>query len=270
MKMGLVNVFRAFRKARQVALSDARYMQFSRYALGEIFLVVIGILIALQINNWNEERKDQNQITQYAHALISDLEADLAMLDVVLRTAQTVVDSANDLEHYMWRRDVDDVDNVRLVYHTTFGSYRPYSWNLSALNQILNSGAMRKIRNEELVRLISEYHTVSRHLDSDYLMDVQKSNSAELLANEIVDTNLQDIVLPRWGAPYGYPPEGLVRDSSASEPTLLIKDQAKLGQLVNTFSSLGGQIEVRVERELPEHIARAERLIELLEAEYPR
>jgi uncharacterized membrane protein YgaE (UPF0421/DUF939 family) len=44
-------MLRIFRHARQAALSDKKIMPFLRYALGEIFLVVVGILIALQINN---------------------------------------------------------------------------------------------------------------------------------------------------------------------------------------------------------------------------
>ena len=52
-------MFRFFRHARQAALSEGSTMRFLRYSLGEIVLVVIGILIALQINNWNEERIEQ-------------------------------------------------------------------------------------------------------------------------------------------------------------------------------------------------------------------
>ncbi|WP_297692612.1 DUF6090 family protein [uncultured Eudoraea sp.] len=46
-----------FRKIRKKLADDNQFFKYSRYALGEILLVVIGILIALQINNWNEERK---------------------------------------------------------------------------------------------------------------------------------------------------------------------------------------------------------------------
>ena len=55
------------------------------YAVGELVLVVLGILIALQINNWNEERIEQQQIADYAHALTRDLERDLAMIEVIKR-----------------------------------------------------------------------------------------------------------------------------------------------------------------------------------------
>ena len=48
-----------FRKTRKKLADDNKPLKYLRYAVGEIVLVVIGILIALQINNWNEGRKDR-------------------------------------------------------------------------------------------------------------------------------------------------------------------------------------------------------------------
>ena len=48
---------RFFNRIRKQLAKDNKFLQYSRYAIGEILLVVIGILIALQIDNWNEERK---------------------------------------------------------------------------------------------------------------------------------------------------------------------------------------------------------------------
>jgi len=48
-----------FRKIRKQLLTQNKLTRYLVYAVGEIFLVVIGILIALQINNWNEEKKEQ-------------------------------------------------------------------------------------------------------------------------------------------------------------------------------------------------------------------
>ena len=50
-----------FRKIRKKIADDNKPMKYMRYAIGEIILVVIGILIALQINNWNQQRKDRYQ-----------------------------------------------------------------------------------------------------------------------------------------------------------------------------------------------------------------
>jgi len=54
-------MLKSFRKIRQNFLSEGKTGKYLKYAIGEIILVVIGILIALQINNWNEEKKANQQ-----------------------------------------------------------------------------------------------------------------------------------------------------------------------------------------------------------------
>lgn len=66
-------MFRFFRTLRQRLLTENKFSKYLLYAIGEILLVVIGILIALQVDNWNEERKRQKEISQ----LLLDIEQDL-------------------------------------------------------------------------------------------------------------------------------------------------------------------------------------------------
>lgn len=67
-----------FRRIRQQLLSQNRFSKYMLYAIGEIVLVVIGILIALSINNWNEDRKEaileKEMLIKIKNALTSDLE----------------------------------------------------------------------------------------------------------------------------------------------------------------------------------------------------
>ena len=65
-----------FRRIRQQLLNENKTSKYFKYAIGEIVLVVIGILIALQINNWNEERKENLKAKGYVEKLINDLVAD--------------------------------------------------------------------------------------------------------------------------------------------------------------------------------------------------
>ena len=69
-----------FRRIRQKLLSENRFSKYLIYAIGEIVLVVIGILIALQINNWNENRKNQKLISAYSKNLIEDLVQDSTVI----------------------------------------------------------------------------------------------------------------------------------------------------------------------------------------------
>ena len=63
-----------FRKIRQNLLMENKTGKYFKYAIGEIVLVVIGILIALQINNWNEQRKEKSLEKELINLLITDLE----------------------------------------------------------------------------------------------------------------------------------------------------------------------------------------------------
>jgi len=69
-------MIRLFRKARQKLLSENSYSLYILYASGEILLVIIGIIIALQIDNWNEKRKGLNDELQLYSDLLEDLNSE--------------------------------------------------------------------------------------------------------------------------------------------------------------------------------------------------
>lgn len=65
-----------FRRIRVQLAKENNFKQYFRYAIGEILLVVIGILIALQINNWNEDRNRQNELLGIFKTISLDLQRD--------------------------------------------------------------------------------------------------------------------------------------------------------------------------------------------------
>lgn len=67
-----------FRKIRQHLLVEGKFTQYLKYAVGEIVLVVIGILIALQINNWNEQQKLTAKRNEVLVGITKDLTQDIA------------------------------------------------------------------------------------------------------------------------------------------------------------------------------------------------
>ena len=66
-----------FRKTRKKLADDNKPVKYFRYAIGEILLVVIGILIALQINTWNEDRKDRILERNYLGSLKKEMETNI-------------------------------------------------------------------------------------------------------------------------------------------------------------------------------------------------
>ena len=73
-----------FRKIRLSLFSEGKTGKYFKYAIGEIILVVIGILIALGINNWNENRKSTVKTKQFLLSLKSDLQTDLKAISEVI------------------------------------------------------------------------------------------------------------------------------------------------------------------------------------------
>ena len=78
-----------FRRLRRSFLSAGLKQKYVFYALGEIALVVIGILIALQINNWNEWRKEHHTLKGYLEFMIEDIDSDKAQLEKLINDRES-------------------------------------------------------------------------------------------------------------------------------------------------------------------------------------
>lgn len=76
-------MIKIFRKIRQQLLTENKSSKYLIYAIGEIILVVIGILIALSINNWNESRKKKETLYNIYTIIKQDLETDLLNIDKI-------------------------------------------------------------------------------------------------------------------------------------------------------------------------------------------
>ena len=75
-----------FRKIRQKTLTENKFSKYLIYAIGEIILVVIGILIALQLNLWNEKRKTNSILTSNLRGVLGELKMDTTNIGQLLNT----------------------------------------------------------------------------------------------------------------------------------------------------------------------------------------
>ena len=71
-----------FRKIRKTLADDNKPIKYLRYAIGEIVLVVIGILIALSINNWNQEKQQKKVLNNIYATANKPLNLDFAMVHI--------------------------------------------------------------------------------------------------------------------------------------------------------------------------------------------
>lgn len=106
-----------FRKIRQSLLSEGKTGRYLKYAFGEIILVVIGILIALQINNWNERNKNISQAEKHLETVKLNLQDDILQAKSLLSETQTTINYANDfLEQFKTLKPVDNNVQMYLIY----------------------------------------------------------------------------------------------------------------------------------------------------------
>jgi hypothetical protein len=77
-----------FRKTRKKLADDNKFFKYSRYAIGEVVLVVVGILIVLQINNWNENRKDRKIELEVLQNMAECLETNIRKLESQLALSE--------------------------------------------------------------------------------------------------------------------------------------------------------------------------------------
>lgn len=167
-------MFKFFRKIRHRLLAENRVSRYLLYALGEIVLVVIGILIALEINNWNENQKLLQQEKATIASLKLEFEKNLASLNGDIAALESVLSSCNTLLANTGPDYEDgtlqDVDS--LVSMTS----RMSVWDpsLYTLGNIKNSGKLSSLSNEELKILLIEWETFYANLLDwgDFYVDV--------------------------------------------------------------------------------------------------
>ena len=149
-----------FRKIRQNSLIENKTGKYFKYAIGEIFLVVIGILIALQINNWNEGRKNDELVKVYCQQLKDDLVTDLEILDFTIDRLDAVDEMGLYLLNFLNNRleivDTLKLKNSLLLSSTAFA----FSPNQLAYDDLIQSGSINLLKDKDLKKLLGEYYTV--------------------------------------------------------------------------------------------------------------
>jgi hypothetical protein len=265
-----------FRKIRQRLLAENKISKYLIYAIGEIILVVIGILIALQINNWNEQRKQDAQIAKYAKSFVIDLEKDIAMMDTINNTAKQISIRIDSLANYIRNSKIEEISNLDFICLTWVRLYRPYSWNRATLEEIKNSGSLRLINNEDISKRIIKYDSQSRHMDEDYYADKVQSENANQILSKVVNYNYPNMVelaeMLRLKTNYGQIYETfnnpIYKEAQEYDLSLNQIDINLINNAVNSFIRLQYLLSIRTQIELPGLIKDAQELINLLNDEY--
>lgn len=152
-------MIKLFRKIRQTLLSDGKTGQYLKYAVGEIVLVVIGILIALQINNWNQARKDNKALNEYLIKIKAHTLEDLRTLDTITKYRTQLAGLCKKAR----ARILDKTEDEDLILFMSCGvAFADYYFkpNTGGYEALKNSDYFGKINNTPLDSLLTRYHSL--------------------------------------------------------------------------------------------------------------
>jgi hypothetical protein len=150
-----------FRKIRYDLMEKNKTGQYLKYAIGEIFLVVIGILIALQINNLNEERKLSNNEQALLHQLKQEFESNLAQLNQKIEMREIMINSAQKL--------LNMIDDKNQMVPDSIGHYLSFTRMNPTFDPIRNDltdgDKLSLIENAKLKILLTEWGSNEEQLE---------------------------------------------------------------------------------------------------------
>nr|WP_321224457.1 DUF6090 family protein [uncultured Psychroserpens sp.] len=168
------------RRFRQRLLSENKFSKYLIYAIGEIILVVIGILIALQINNWNENRKYKQQEIIYLENLKEDLEVQIQSQNIYIDFEEIIIQDCTDIiAHYETQKGFHNMDSIYQKLSDLTVRWTFVNANTTLL-EMINSGQINLIRNKELKKNLMEFNQLVQRFASNTL-----NNNTNLIDNII-------------------------------------------------------------------------------------
>ncbi|WP_235299705.1 DUF6090 family protein [Portibacter marinus] len=146
-----------FKQIRRKLLDENMTTKYLKYAVGEILLVVIGILIALQINNWNEKSKEIAAGLGYLKRLDQDLTKDSSYLDSKIKEAS---EAQKSFENYIRsiQKEQSSTEEFMELTASVFWDSDNLLLEDRTYNEITNSGKFSYIKNDSLRNLIMNYY----------------------------------------------------------------------------------------------------------------
>jgi hypothetical protein len=180
-----------FRKIRKTLADDNKPIKYLRYAIGEIVLVVIGILIALQINTWNENRKERFIEQKILLSLNNDLETDISNMKSMISNDSTL----NQTNIKLIKLLKDSLAEYNSSYDKMLGNINRYDlfYPQKMGYEALKSRGLEILRNDNLKSQIVNLYDFQYALIAES-MDLKKQLylDTNLIFNEQLQTVIND------------------------------------------------------------------------------
>jgi len=215
-----------FRKIRQQLLTQNKVSKYLLYAIGEIVLVVLGILIALSINNWNEVRKNHNTLEGYLIFLLEDIESDKNQLIRLIQEREvSLLSTTKIIDAYKNQTPIETSDFLNafnpIVVEQKFDN------NTSGFDKVQNSVLFDSNKFQNIRKLIRTYQ---KSIDDVNFVEAKQNASSELMESELLRNGFYDNI---WADIRAYYEPELFEPKI--EMTNFLKEINKYGQVKAIF-----------------------------------
>ena len=179
----MINFFRRIRK--QLA-DDNKPLKYMRYAIGEIVLVMIGILLGLQVNDWNDERKIGKSIDSNLVILKQNLLEDQTQLENLKQGTISNIHSAD--SSLLQMKTLIPVDNSIKKFLATLTHEYQFSPNINAIETITQSNEVPVLSTELSTAILDYYALIERTAEREHISNINIQNDfASYVFNEYPD-----------------------------------------------------------------------------------
>lgn len=185
----------------------AKLSKYLLYAIGEIILVVIGILIALAINNSNQHRIIKEKEQSYLISLREEFLISKSKLTELIGINKSSYDSAKKIVDYISNKD-DTVSDSTLskILFSTLASDISFNPNNSLLNEMMNSGSLKDVSNKHLRILLTNWISTNEDISNqenelavqrEKILDMFRSNEYSIRTIFDQTSVIEELELPR-------------------------------------------------------------------------
>ncbi len=160
-------MFRFFRQLRQKLLSEKKFSKYLFYVVSEVFIVIIGILLALQVDNWDTQRENRKEAQLFLHRLKNEFQANrqqmvdkIHMREKALSAARELIRFVDGKSPYSNPSEIDSLLSYALPVYT-------FDPSLGVLNQLTSTDKLTLIKNEAMNDKLSVWNSMIEDFKED-------------------------------------------------------------------------------------------------------
>ncbi len=195
------------RKHKHGHFMNKKFRKYLLYAVGEMGLVIVGILIALQIDNWNTERQQEALLNSYLQTITGNMRDDARALERLRATRSARTFDAMRAALFMGRFEVTfDVAEIFFFNKVTREAVQNlrFKSDTSGYEALKNSGVMYRLQGRDIGRLLSRYYEQVSHIED---LEAQLNGMLNTLNLQFVNSFPDSIPQWQFWAPRALPPD---------------------------------------------------------------